>query len=185
MEKNYRDRIFGKLPTFGKCPICRKAKNLYSKEILYHLGYDYIDMDRIVMGRVSKNIEICEQCNWEDYPNIGNILKDMYEEKVRLNKEEVDKFKKDHDGNKDPMKNIAICCKTSYEASKCCELADKLGHRWWNNESFKNVTCYEDGDINYYDFCSGQIYDYNELIDKGYKVKSAQWFLDNFGTKDN
>ena len=83
------------------------------------------------------------------------------------------------------LRNIAINFKTEKEVEQCCMIADKLGLRWHNGDSYasnglvgpyNSQTCYNflEGTYCYVDF-------YKK---KGYTIKSAQWFIDNFKIKD-
>ena len=83
------------------------------------------------------------------------------------------------------LEKVVIHCRTKNEALKCCSLADKLGFKWRDGDSFteenmwrfyESNTCYlfEDGG-----FCDKPWY-----INEGYEVKSAQWFIDNFKIKE-
>ena len=84
------------------------------------------------------------------------------------------------------LENIAIHCETEEEANKCCELADKLGWKWWQGDSyietdncwnhFKKDTCYI--------FERGTYQDFPHLKRLEFDIKSASWFLANFKIQD-
>ena len=82
------------------------------------------------------------------------------------------------------LKGVAIHCKTEKEAIECCDLADKLGYRWFDGrrfssfnlwEFFKGGTCYS--------FSEGAYYIKDWYIENEYKIHSSKWFLKNFGNK--
>lgn len=86
---------------------------------------------------------------------------------------------------REDLKNVAIHCATEEEAKQVCNLTHQLGWKWcgalsyyakkyWN--IYKENTCY-----NFYEgyYANKQFY-----LDKGYRIESTQWFLDNFTSKE-
>ena len=88
----------------------------------------------------------------------------------------------------DDLKDIAINCKTRQESDEVLKLFDKLGIVWdgespcnmfgkW--ECFQGDTCYT--------YSEEYGLEYDEISDSknyGDIIKPAQWFLNNFTTKD-
>ena len=84
------------------------------------------------------------------------------------------------------LKNIVIHCTTQTEADECCELAGRLGWRWVSGQSYVDTdNCWhENKDNTVYDFYNNDYCNILYAITNGYKIKSAQWFLDNFTPKE-
>ena len=88
----------------------------------------------------------------------------------------------------DDLKGVAINCKTRKESDEVLKLFDKLGVLW-DGESPRNLSgkweCLQ-GDT-CYSYSEEYGLEYDEISyykDHGEIIKSAQWFLDNFTTKD-
>ena len=83
---------------------------------------------------------------------------------------------------REDLKNVAIYCSTEEEVNKCCELTHKLGWKWSDGKLY----CDEKGrDVyNCYNFEDGTYCTWQFHLDEGYRIESAQWFLDNFSPKE-
>ena len=85
---------------------------------------------------------------------------------------------------KEDLRGVAIHCQTKEESQRCCNLAHELGWEYYCGTSYLDETQWMDDKYETaYDFARG--YRGNRLfyIQKGYEIKSAEWFLDNFKEK--
>ena len=83
------------------------------------------------------------------------------------------------------LENIAIHCETEEEANRCCELADRLGFKYRSGRRYTECENWEEyGDKTCFAFRKGIYNSKIYLIGKGFTIKQASWFLENFKIKD-
>jgi hypothetical protein len=83
------------------------------------------------------------------------------------------------------LENVAISCVTAEEAIACCSLASDLGLNWCTGASFKDKINWSDYKAETcYDFLEGSYCEISFFKSVSYKIQSADWFLENFKTKE-